>query len=106
MRDDSTMSSGRRDAIGPDADGHCPSCGHNEWVTVPDDWTVELPLRDRRGVVPEVFLFGCGHCGFLRMHVDVVAGVDAARVAQLRFASASFAHRIRRVADSEHRRAP
>ena len=54
----------------------CPSCGENDWLTLPDGWTVELPVSDNAGSIPEVLALGCRHCGFLRLHVDPTRAFD------------------------------
>ncbi len=60
------------------ATGSCPSCGRDDWLSLPDGWTLALPLSDDIGVLPDVIAIGCRQCGFLRLHVDPASAFDRA----------------------------
>jgi hypothetical protein len=54
----------------------CPSCGENAWLTLPAGWTLEIPVSDSAGVLPDVLALACRQCGFLRLHVDPATAFD------------------------------
>jgi hypothetical protein len=54
----------------------CASCGRNDWLTLPGGWTVELPVSEGAGSIPDVIVLGCRHCGLLRLHVDPATSFD------------------------------
>jgi hypothetical protein len=57
----------------------CPSCERNDWLTLPGGRSVELPLSDEAGVLPDVIALACRQCGFLRLHVDPETAFDSPR---------------------------